>query len=117
MNDTYVDNDGYTEYTAYGKECISLFFFLTENIISTSDSHRINPNSNQNQQTDTVLKAIKMPPEEYLNGKGKEYRNTPYLKVCGREGKPCVKCGAVLEKLIIGGRSSVFCPNCQKQNR
>ena len=49
MNDTYVDNDGYTEYTAYGKERISLFFFLTENIISTSDSHRINPKSTQNQ--------------------------------------------------------------------
>ena len=58
-----------------------------------------------------------MTTEEYLNGKGKKYRNTQYLKAYGREGKPCVKCGAVLEKLIIGGRSSVFCPNCQKQNR
>ena len=63
------------------------------------------------------IETNKMTAEEYLNGKGKKYRNTPYLKAYGREGKPCVKCGAVLEKLVIGGRSSVFCPNCQKYNR
>ena len=56
-----------------------------------------------------------MSPEEYLAGKGKEYRNTPDLRVYGREGKPCVNCGADMERITIGGRSSCFCPVCQKK--
>lgn len=36
------------------------------------------------------------------------------LKVYGRAGEPCVRCGAVLKSLRIAGRSTVFCPNCQK---
>lgn len=54
-------------------------------------------------------------PEDYLNGKGKEYRNTPYLNVYGKAGKPCPTCGAKLEKKTVGGRSSTFCPRCQKR--
>lgn len=52
--------------------------------------------------------------DEYNAGKGRDYRNTPYLQVYGRAGKPCRKCGATLEHLTIGGRSSIFCPHCQK---
>ena len=55
----------------------------------------------------------KMTPEEYLEGKGKEYRNTPFLKVYGHEGKQCEKCGSIFERITIGGRSSCFCPKCQ----
>ena len=53
-------------------------------------------------------------PEEYLLLRGKEYRNTPFLRVYGHGGEPCQICGTVLEKKVIGGRSSVFCRNCQK---
>ena len=52
--------------------------------------------------------------EEYRAGGGKEYRNTPYLNVYGKAGAPCPKCGAPLTRLVLGGRSSVFCPHCQK---
>lgn len=52
-------------------------------------------------------------PEEYLETKGKDYRNTPFLKVYGKAGKPCPICGAALQKNVIGGRSSVFCAECQ----
>ena len=57
----------------------------------------------------------KMTPEEYLAGKGKEYRNIPYLRVYGRLGQHCGDCGTVIEKITIGGRSSCFCPVCQKK--
>ena len=57
----------------------------------------------------------KMTPEEYLEGKGKEYRNTPFLKVYGHEGKQCEKCESTFEKITIGGRSSCFCPVCQRR--
>ena len=51
--------------------------------------------------------------EDYLKGMGKDYRNTPFLQVYGREGKPCPVCGEILRKKTIGGRSSVYCEKCQ----
>ena len=53
-------------------------------------------------------------PEEYLVGKGQNYRNTPFLQVYGHDGEPCPICGAVLCRMTVRGRSSVFCPCCQK---
>ncbi|MCD8019589.1 MAG: DNA-formamidopyrimidine glycosylase [Clostridiales bacterium] len=52
-------------------------------------------------------------PEDYLRTKGKEYRNTPFLQVYGHDGQPCPCCGTTLCRTVIGGRSSVFCPQCQ----
>jgi len=53
-------------------------------------------------------------PEDYLTGKGQDYRNTPYLNVYGHEDDPCICCGTLLKRTVIGGRSSCFCPQCQK---
>lgn len=53
-------------------------------------------------------------PEEYLRGKGQDYRNTPFLQVYGHGGEPCPVCGETLCRTVIGGRSSVYCPACQK---
>ena len=53
--------------------------------------------------------------EEYIETKGKEYRNTPFLQVYGHDGEPCLKCGETLCRIVIGGRSSVYCPKCQKE--
>ena len=35
------------------------------------------------------------------------------LRVYGRAGERCGRCGAVIERLVIGGRSACFCPVCQ----
>ena len=56
-----------------------------------------------------------MTPEEYLAGKGKEYSNIPNLRVYGREGQICAKCGSRIERIVIGGRSSCYCPVCQRK--
>jgi formamidopyrimidine-DNA glycosylase len=32
----------------------------------------------------------------------------------GREGKPCFRCRTKIRRIIVAGRSSYFCPNCQK---
>ena len=50
---------------------------------------------------------------EYRQSAGLEYRNTPWLRVYGHAGEACDICGTALERRVIGGRSSVFCPNCQ----
>lgn len=60
------------------------------------------------------IEANKMTPEEYLETKGQDYRNTPFLQVYGQQGKPCPRCGATLCRIVVGGRSSVYCPVCQK---
>ena len=36
------------------------------------------------------------------------------LRVYGRDGEPCPTCHTGLQPATIGGRSSVFCPHCQK---
>lgn len=35
-------------------------------------------------------------------------------KVYGRAGKPCVKCGRPLSKMLVQSRTTIFCENCQK---
>lgn len=34
--------------------------------------------------------------------------------VYGKAGKPCAVCSVPIEKIVIGGRSAFYCPNCQK---
>jgi len=36
------------------------------------------------------------------------------VKVYRRAGEPCYNCGAVIERIKLGGRSTHFCPHCQK---
>jgi len=47
-----------------------------------------------------------------LNGEKGDYES--HLRVYGRQGKGCFRCGAVIEKIKINGRGTCFCPVCQK---
>ena len=53
----------------------------------------------------------------YVNGQGRSGNFQNLLRVYGREGSPCMACGAVIVRKIIGGRSSFFCPRCQRRPR
>jgi formamidopyrimidine-DNA glycosylase len=44
--------------------------------------------------------------------RGGEFQN--YFKVHQREGQPCPGCGCTIKKIIVGQRSTYFCPCCQK---
>ncbi|MNZ82673.1 Formamidopyrimidine-DNA glycosylase [compost metagenome] len=35
------------------------------------------------------------------------------LKIYGRKGEACVVCGYPIEKTVVGGRGTHFCPACQ----
>jgi formamidopyrimidine-DNA glycosylase len=37
------------------------------------------------------------------------------VKVFRRTGQPCYVCGAEIERIKVGGRSTHFCPRCQPQ--
>ncbi|MBK9925943.1 MAG: bifunctional DNA-formamidopyrimidine glycosylase/DNA-(apurinic or apyrimidinic site) lyase [Anaerolineales bacterium] len=43
--------------------------------------------------------------------RGGEFQN--YFQVYDREGQPCVVCGALIEKLVVGQRGTHICPECQ----
>lgn len=46
------------------------------------------------------------------NGNAGAFQNS--FKVYGRGGKKCGRCHTVLQKIKVGGRATVFCPQCQK---
>jgi len=50
----------------------------------------------------------------FADGNGEVGRYQSRLQVYGREGKPCPHCGKAIMRKKIGGRSSYFCPSCQK---
>jgi formamidopyrimidine-DNA glycosylase len=35
-------------------------------------------------------------------------------KVYGRAGEKCTDCGSGLKKIVVGGRTTVYCPECQR---
>ncbi len=43
--------------------------------------------------------------------RGGDFQN--YFRAYGREGQPCPVCGAPIERLIVGQRSTHICPQCQ----
>ena len=47
-----------------------------------------------------------------LNGKSGKY--VRFLKVYQREGEPCPRCGTKIKREKINGRSTFYCPHCQK---
>jgi formamidopyrimidine-DNA glycosylase len=35
------------------------------------------------------------------------------FKVYGRAGEPCSRCGTPIERIVVGGRGTWYCPSCQ----
>ena len=49
----------------------------------------------------------------FTNFHGKPGNFRQKLRVYGRAGEPCKKCGSSIESLRVAGRSSCYCPECQ----
>ncbi len=45
---------------------------------------------------------------------GRKGENQYELKVYGQEGKQCMICGGTIRRIKQGGRSTFYCPDCQK---
>ncbi len=52
---------------------------------------------------------------DYVDGSGVKGNFQNYLKVYGRTAQPCEKCGTPIKRIKISGRSTHFCPHCQKR--
>jgi formamidopyrimidine-DNA glycosylase len=65
---------------------------------------------------DSIRETIRRedsPEIRYVEERGAE---NPF-SVYGRQGEPCPRCRARLERLVQGGRSTVFCPKCQQRRQ
>lgn len=52
---------------------------------------------------------------DYVDGEGLSGNNQAFLNVYGREGEPCVTCGARVKMSVMGARSTFFCVKCQRR--
>jgi formamidopyrimidine-DNA glycosylase len=50
----------------------------------------------------------------YVDADGEEGFFQLQHRVYGREGEPCLVCKTPIKRIVIGGRSSHYCPKCQK---
>jgi formamidopyrimidine-DNA glycosylase len=50
----------------------------------------------------------------YVNSQGEIGMFQLELFVYGRKGEDCKNCGQALEKIVVGGRGTHFCPHCQQ---
>ncbi|HEY1799703.1 MAG TPA: bifunctional DNA-formamidopyrimidine glycosylase/DNA-(apurinic or apyrimidinic site) lyase [Terriglobales bacterium] len=51
---------------------------------------------------------------DYVDADGKEGFFQLQHRVYGREGEPCLVCKTPIKRIVIGGRSSHYCPKCQQ---
>ena len=54
---------------------------------------------------------------DFLDAEGVPGEYQLHHRVYGREGKPCFRCKTTIRRAIVAGRSSYYCPNCQKAPR
>jgi len=52
--------------------------------------------------------------DDYRDPSGQKGYHHVYLRVYGRDGQPCHVCGRVIQKMVVGGRGTHFCPRCQR---
>ncbi len=84
-------------------------------------------NGKPNDRARDLVKAIRAVLEDAIKAGGstlRDYRNADgelgyfqhSLAVYGREGKPCQRkgCGGVVKRIVQAGRSTFYCPRCQR---
>ena len=50
---------------------------------------------------------------DYIGADGRPGENQERLTVYRRTGEPCLRCGTPIERIVVGQRSTHFCPRCQ----
>ena len=52
---------------------------------------------------------------DYVGADGLPGDNAAALLVYGRVGEPCPRCGGVIRRRVDAGRSTFYCPRCQRR--
>lgn len=51
--------------------------------------------------------------DDYVDGEGQPGQNAEQLNVYRRAEQPCLRCGRPIARIVIGQRSTHYCPRCQ----
>ena len=81
--------------TLTGDECASLSLAIPEVLLGS-------------------IEANGMTPQQFIEGRGLGYRTSEHILIYGRSGDLCGRCGSVIQRTVVGGRGSCFCPSCQR---
>lgn len=54
---------------------------------------------------------------DYVDGQGNAGSQHLYVQVFRRTNKPCYACGSIIERIVVGGRATHYCPACQPRAR
>jgi formamidopyrimidine-DNA glycosylase len=54
---------------------------------------------------------------DYVDANGEEGAFQRLHRVYDRKGQPCPRCKTPIKRIVLGGRSTHFCPSCQKKSR
>jgi formamidopyrimidine-DNA glycosylase len=55
--------------------------------------------------------------DDYRDARGEQGAMQDEFLVHTREGKPCPGCGGEVKRIVVAGRSTYFCPSCQRRLR
>jgi formamidopyrimidine-DNA glycosylase len=55
--------------------------------------------------------------DDYRDARGEQGTMQDEFLVHRREGEPCPRCGAEIKRIVVAGRSTYFCPSCQRRLR
>ena len=54
---------------------------------------------------------------EYRDAQGNKGGHQEHVAVFRQQGRPCPRCGAVIQRTRLAGRGTHFCPHCQPAPR
>jgi len=80
---------------------------------------QIDPRSSaSSMKVETLAKLVDaiqlvLSPRKRRPGRYTEVRNRGRFAVYDREGQECRRCGGTIQRIVQGGRSTYFCPDCQ----
>jgi formamidopyrimidine-DNA glycosylase len=55
--------------------------------------------------------------DDYRDARGERGTMQDEFLVHTREGRPCPRCGETIRRIVVAGRSTYFCPGCQRRLR
>ena len=85
----------------------------TSNSLSTQEARKVH---------DEIIKVLGQAVEKggstirtYTNAFGEDGTMQEFHQVYDKTGQACSRCGAIIEKIQLGGRGTHFCPKCQRR--
>lgn len=59
------------------------------------------------------VRALGCTLSDFVDTEGRSGGFQEHLEAYGRHGQPCRRCGTMLARIVVAGRGTAYCPNCQ----